>query len=88
VRPAGHVTKVGWGPEPMNFSMDALVKKAVTLQGSFSHTWPAWERVLAMMGTGQLDPRPYLSKVSSLDAWKDCFDGMHEARYIKAVLTP
>jgi len=88
VRPAGHITKVGWGPEPMAFSMDALVKKAVTLQGSFSHTWPAWERVLAMLGSGQLDPRPYLSKVSALDGWKDCFDGMHEARYIKAVLTP
>jgi len=88
VRPAGHITKVGWGPEPMGFSMDALVKKAVTLQGSFSHTWPAWERVLQMLGSGQLDPRPYLSKVSSLDGWKDCFDGMHEARYIKAVLTP
>ncbi len=88
VRPAGHVTKVGWGPEPMGFSMDALVKKAVTLQGSFSHTWPAWERVLSMLGTGQLDPRPFLSKVSGLDGWKDCFDGMHEARYIKAVLTP
>ena len=87
-RPAGHVTKVGWGPEPMGFSMDALVKKAVTLQGSFSHTWPAWERVLAMLGTGQLDPRPFLSKVSRLDGWQDCFDGMHEARYIKAVLTP
>jgi len=39
VRPAGHITKVGWGPQPMNFSMDSLVKKAVTLQGSFSHTW-------------------------------------------------
>jgi alcohol dehydrogenase/L-iditol 2-dehydrogenase len=88
VRPAGHITKVGWGPEPMGFSMDALVKKAVTLQGSFSHTWPAWERVLQMLGSGQLDPRPYLSKVSGLDGWKDCFDGMHEARYIKAVLTP
>ncbi len=88
VRPAGHITKVGWGPEPMGFSMDSLVKKAVTLQGSFSHTWPAWERVLAMLGSGQLDPRPYLSKVSGLDAWKDCFDGMHDARYIKAVLTP
>jgi alcohol dehydrogenase/L-iditol 2-dehydrogenase len=88
VRPAGHVTKVGWGPQPMNFSMDPLVKKAVTLQGSFSHTWAVWERVLRMMGTGQLDPRPYLSKVAKLSDWKDCFDGMHEGGYIKAVLTP
>jgi alcohol dehydrogenase/L-iditol 2-dehydrogenase len=88
VRPAGHVTKVGWGPEPMGFSMDPLVKKAVTLQGSFSHTWPVWERVLDMLGTGQLDPRPYLSRVARLDAWKECFDGMHAGALVKAVLTP
>ena len=88
VRPAGHISKVGWGPEPADFSMDLLVKKAVTLQGSFSHTWTVWERVLSMLGNGQLDPRPYLSKVASLTDWKACFDGMHEGRFIKAVLTP
>jgi L-iditol 2-dehydrogenase len=88
VRPAGHITKVGWGPQPMNFSMDPLVKKAVTLQGSFSHTWAVWERVLEMMGTGQLDPRPYLSKVAKIGDWKPCFDGMHDGTLIKAVLTP
>jgi alcohol dehydrogenase/L-iditol 2-dehydrogenase len=88
IRPAGHITKVGWGPQPMNFSMDPLVKKAVTLQGSFSHTWAVWERVLAMLATGQLEPRPYLSKVSSLEDWKTCFDGMHEGALIKAVITP
>ena len=88
VRPAGQVTKVGWGPQPMNFSMDPLVKKAVTLQGSFSHTWAVWERVLEMLGSGQLDPRPYLSKVAKIQDWKPCFDGMHDGALIKAVLTP
>jgi alcohol dehydrogenase/L-iditol 2-dehydrogenase len=88
VRPAGQITKVGWGPQPMNFSMDPLVKKAVTLQGSFSHTWAVWERVLEMLGSGQLDPRPYLSKVSKIEDWKPCFDGMHDGSLIKAVLTP
>jgi hypothetical protein len=40
------------------------------------------------MGTGQLDPRPYLSRVSSLADWKPSFDGMHSGELIKAVLTP
>jgi alcohol dehydrogenase/L-iditol 2-dehydrogenase len=88
VRPAGHITKVGWGPQPMNFSMDPLVRKAVTLQGSFSHTWAVWERVLELLASGQLDPRPYLSRVSPLGEWKSSFDGMHEGSLIKAVLTP
>jgi alcohol dehydrogenase/L-iditol 2-dehydrogenase len=60
----------------------------VTLQGSFSHTWAVWERVLEMLGTGQLDPRPYLSKVASLEEWRSSFDGMHDGSLIKAVLVP
>jgi L-iditol 2-dehydrogenase len=48
VRPNGHITKVGWGPQPLNFSLDPLVQKNVTLQGSFSHNWPIWEKVIEL----------------------------------------
>lgn len=88
VRPGGQITKVGWGAQPLDFSLDPLVKKAVTLTGSFSHTWAVWERVLAMLGTGQLDPRPYLSRVSPIHDWKASFDGMHAGDLIKPVLIP
>jgi len=88
VRPAGQIAKVGWGPQPLDFSIDLLVRKAVTLQGSFSHNWPVWERVLHMLGSGQLDPRPLLTRVARLPDWRPCFEGMHEGGIIKAVLTP
>jgi L-iditol 2-dehydrogenase len=88
VRPAGQVTKVGWGPQPANFSLDPLVQKAVTLQGSFSHTWPVWERVLRLVASGQLDPRPLISRVSPLAGWQESFDGMAEGRLVKGVLLP
>lgn len=88
VRPAGQVTKVGWGPQPANFSLDALVQKAVTLQGSFSHTWPVWERVLRLVASGQLDPRPLISRVSPLADWQASFDGMAEGTLVKGVLVP
>ena len=48
VRPAGWISKVGWGPQPLGFSLDPLVQKNVTLQGSFSHNWPIWERVIQL----------------------------------------
>ena len=88
VRPGGQVTKVGWGPRPLNFSLDLVVQKAVTLQGSYSHSWAVWERVLRMLGSGQLDPRPLLSRVSGLEDWKASFDGMHSGELVKAVLLP
>ena len=42
---------------PSGFSLDPLVQKNITLQGSFSHNWPIWERVLAMLASGQLNAK-------------------------------
>ncbi len=88
VRPGGQITKVGWGPQPLGFSLDPLVQKAVRLQGSFSHTFENWEMVVSMLASGQINLKPIISVVSNLENWKDCFDGMHDGKYVKAVLQP
>jgi len=88
VRPGGQIIKVGWGPQPCDFSLDPLVQKAATLQGSFSHNWPTWERVLAMLASGQIDLDPILNRVAPLDQWQSCFDQMHRGEVVKAVLNP
>jgi L-iditol 2-dehydrogenase len=88
VRPNGQITKVGWGPQPLNFSLDPLVGKAVTLRGSFSHNFPIWERVIALLAGGRLDVNPLIGRVSGLDEWQTSFDAMHSGKIIKAVLEP
>jgi L-iditol 2-dehydrogenase len=88
VRPAGWITKVGWGPQPMNFSLDAIVQKNVRLQGSFSHNWPIWERVLALLASGQLNIDPVIGGVFGLDQWHDAFEQMHGGHIVKAVIKP
>ena len=88
VRPAGWISKVGWGPQPLDFSLDQLVQKNVTLQGSFSHNWPMWERVLRMMSTGQLDITPVLGGIYPLEQWEAAFEAMHSGKILKAVLKP
>lgn len=88
VRPAGQITKVGWGPQPLGFSLDPLVQKAVRLQGSFSHTFQNWEMVVSMLSSGQINLKPIISRVAFLEDWKDCFDGMHNGNYVKTVLQP
>lgn len=88
VRPAGQIIKVGWGPQPLNFSLDPAVQKNVTIQGSFSHNWPVWERVISMIVAGQINLDPVISRVASLSEWLDCFEKMHSGELVKAVLTP
>ena len=88
VRPNGWISKVGWGPQPLGFSLDPLVQKNVTLQGSFSHNWPVWERVLALLASGQLDVKPILGGVWALESWHEAFEKMHSGEIVKAVLRP
>ncbi|MEZ6091106.1 MAG: zinc-binding dehydrogenase [Pirellulaceae bacterium] len=88
VRPAGWISKVGWGPQPLGFNLDPLVQKNVTLQGSFSHNWPIWERVLALLTSGQLDVQPIIGGVWPIDQWHEAFEKMHKGEVVKSVLKP
>jgi L-iditol 2-dehydrogenase len=88
VRPEGQITKVGWGPQPLNFSLDPLVQKAIRLQGSFSHTFENWEKVIAILTRAQINVQAIISQVAPLEQWKECFEGMHTGKYVKAVLVP
>jgi len=88
VRPNGHITKVGWGPQPLGFSLDPLVQKNVTLKGSFSHNWPIWERVIGLLASGALDVKPIIGGVWPLAQWHEAFDKMHHGEVVKSVLKP
>ncbi|WP_019669758.1 zinc-binding dehydrogenase [Eudoraea adriatica] len=88
VRPNGHITKVGWGPRPFNHSLDPLVQKNVTLQGSFSHNWPIWEKVLSLLASGRLDVRPIIGGIWPLEQWNEAFEAMHSGKVVKSILKP
>ncbi|MDB5291986.1 MAG: zinc-type alcohol dehydrogenase [Phycisphaerales bacterium] len=88
VRPNGWISKVGWGPQPLNFSLDPLVQKNITLQGSFSHNWPIWERVIRLLATGKLDVAPITGGIWPLQQWHEAFEKMHSGAIAKAVLKP
>lgn len=88
VRPNGQITKVGWGPQPLNFSLDPLVQKNIRLQGSFSHNWPIWEKVLSLLQSGRLDVKPIIGGIWGVEQWHDAFTAMHSGKVIKSILQP
>jgi alcohol dehydrogenase/L-iditol 2-dehydrogenase len=88
VRPGGQITKVGWGPQPLDFSLDPLVQKAVNLQGSFSHNFAIWESVISLFASGRLNPMLIVGRAAPLDGWRECFEAMAEGKIVKAVLKP
>lgn len=88
VRPKGHISKVGWGPQPLQFSLDPLVQKNISLQGSFSHNWPIWERVIALLASKQLNVAPVIGGVWPISEWHTAFEQMHQGKVVKSVLKP
>jgi hypothetical protein len=69
-------------------SLDLLVQKNITLQGSFSHTWSTWERVIRLIATGMLDVRPITGGAWPLAQWQAAFEKMHSGEIVKAILKP
>ena len=72
----------------LNFSLDQLVQKAVTLQGSYSHNWPIWEKVIGLLASGRLNLDLVLNRISPLAEWRPSFEEMHSGKIVKGVLKP
>ncbi len=88
VKPDGQVTKVGWSPDKLPVDLNPLVQKNVNLQGSFSHNYPVWERVIHLLDAGLTKPELIVGLKTGLDGWKGAFDAMHDGSVIKSVLLP
>lgn len=86
VRPNGQITKIGWDPRPVGFSLDPLLERTVTLQGCFSHTWDTWERVLRLMAAGQLEIAPLITHRVPLPSWREAFDAAESRQAVKAMI--
>jgi alcohol dehydrogenase/L-iditol 2-dehydrogenase len=87
-RPGGQVTKVGWSPDKLAVDMNPLVLRNVRIQGSFSHNYPVWERVIHLLDRRSTMPDEIVGMRTSLDNWQEAFEAMHDRRVIKSVLLP
>ncbi len=87
-RPAGHVIKVGWSPDVIAVDVNPLVQGNVRLQGSFSHNYGVWERVIHLLNHGLTMPETIIGLRAPLEGWREAFDAMHDRRVIKSVLIP
>ncbi len=88
VQPGGRIVKVGWSPDKIPLDINPLVQRNVTLQGSFSHTYPMWEKVIHLLSAGRLMPELLIGLKTGLDDWRRAFVAMHDGSVLKSVLVP
>ncbi len=87
-RPGGQVTKVGWSPDKLAVDMNPLVLRNVRIQGSFSHNYPVWERVIHLLDRRLTMPEAIVGMRAPLENWHEAFTAMHDRQVIKSVLLP
>ena len=88
VRPNGQITKIGWDPQPVNFSLDPLLIKGVVLQGVFSHTWETWEKALALLTSGRVQGEPMITHRVPLSDWRMAYHLVETREAVKALIIP
>jgi alcohol dehydrogenase/L-iditol 2-dehydrogenase len=88
LRPGGQATKVGWSPELIPFDLNPVVLGNLRIQGTFSHNYPVWERVIHLLDRGVTRPQSIVGMRAPLDRWRAAFDAMHDRQVIKSVLLP
>jgi alcohol dehydrogenase/L-iditol 2-dehydrogenase len=88
VRPCGQINKIGWGPKPVDFSLDPLISKAVTVNFTFSHNWDVWEQCLVLMSKKEVDLNEFITHELPLDKWAEGFELIESKEGLKVVLTP
>ncbi len=88
VRRLGQITKVGWGPKPVDFSLDLLLTKSATLQGTYGHHWSIWKQVIRLVGKGIIRMKPFISAVMPLNEWEKAFTLVEQRKVVKAILKP
>lgn len=84
----GQITKIAWGPKPLDLSLDPIVAKAASLQGSYSHNWRTWEAVLKMMSAGSLNLDAMITHRFTIEHWLEAYHLVEEREAVKVILTP
>ncbi len=87
VRPGGTITVVGLYAEEMQFSPTSAVRRELSLLFSYSCNYADYQTSLDLLGRGDIDPGPLLSKYP-LDDAPEAFEAVGQGRTVKAILVP
>jgi len=85
VKPLGEIIKIGWGPKPINYSLDEIIAKSAKLIGCFSHHWIVWEKCINLLKSRKINLTPLITHIKSLKEWREAFELVERLKAIKVL---
>lgn len=87
VRTNGQIVRVGMGYTPLEFSINDLSMKAITLTGHMAYNTVSWKNSINLLKRGMLDAKSMITHRLPLSKWEDGFRLMLGREAIKVILT-
>lgn len=88
VRKRGTVIQVGVLSLIREIDLCSLMKKEITLKGSFGSTHFSWEKAIRLLERKLIQVRPLVTEVLPLDQWEKGFGMMESKSACKVILIP
>ncbi len=87
-RNTGQIVKIGYDENPVNFSLDPILDKNISIKGHFGYDYISWKNVIKLTQKGLLDLKSMISHKLPLSKWKEGFDLVKSQKAIKVILYP
>ncbi|MBP1715633.1 MAG: Alcohol dehydrogenase GroES domain protein [Deltaproteobacteria bacterium] len=88
IKKRGIFTQIGLFGKPFELNFETIAFKEITLQGSISHPWRAWDAAIRLLESGTVQTRPLVTDVFSLERWQEAFQKFENKEGTKILLIP
>ena len=83
IKPGGKYLQVGMPGKPIMVDYEVFMFKEVSIQSTFCHNYPAWEKALKMEAMGLIDVKPVITEIVPIEDWKKAFDKLTRQEALK-----
>ena len=88
LRPMGRYTQVGICGREIQFPMDQVFYKQLTVRGSITYTANTWSRMMNIFAQGRLRLDDLVSTTLPITEWQRAFDMVSDRGALKVLLYP
>jgi L-iditol 2-dehydrogenase len=88
LRPMGRYTQVGICGREIQFPMDQVFYKQLTVRGSITYTAATWSRMMNIFAQGRVRLDDMVSTTLPITEWQHAFDLVEDRSALKVLLYP
>ena len=88
LRPMGRYTQIGICGRDIQFPMDQVFYKQLTIRGSVTYTAATWSRMMNIFAQGKVQLADLVSTTLPITEWKRAFDMVADRGTLKVLLYP